>query len=76
MHRYLISLILGVCLGGASPAFAADSYSATIDAFKASPMSAKFFQSTYGYAVFPTIGKGGIGIGGAHGNGQVYRGKR
>ena len=31
-------------------------------------------DSAYGHAVFPTIGKGGIGIGGAHGKGGVYRG--
>ena len=31
-------------------------------------------DNAYGYAVFPTIGKGGIGIGGAHGKGGVYRG--
>jgi len=73
MVRYLILLMLGMCLGGASPAFAGDSYSATIDAFKASPVSNKFFDSAYGYAVFPTIGKGGVGVGGAHGKGQVYR---
>lgn len=73
MHRYLISMFLAVCLGSAAPAFAADSYSTTIEAFKASAVSAPFFQSAYGYAVFPTIGKGGVGIGGAHGTGQVYR---
>lgn len=73
MYRYLISLSLAVLLVGASPAFAGDSYSATIEAFKASPVAAKFFESAYGYAVFPTIGKGGVGIGGAHGKGQVYR---
>ena len=33
-----------------------------------------FFKNAYGYAVFPTIGKGGVGIGGAFGKGQVYRG--
>jgi lipid-binding SYLF domain-containing protein len=32
-----------------------------------------FFENAYGYAVFPTVGKGGIGIGGAYGKGQVYR---
>ena len=31
-------------------------------------------DNAYGYAVFPTIGKSGIGIGGAHGKGGVYRG--
>jgi len=39
-----------------------------------SDVVAKFHKSAYGYAVFPTIGKGGIGIGGAHGTGGVYRG--
>jgi lipid-binding SYLF domain-containing protein len=33
-----------------------------------------WFSSSYAYAVFPNVGKGGIGIGGAHGNGIVYRG--
>ncbi len=28
----------------------------------------------HGYAVFPNIGKGGIGIGGAYGKGRVYQG--
>lgn len=32
-----------------------------------------FFKSSYAYAVFPTVGKAGIGIGGAYGKGAVYR---
>ena len=35
---------------------------------------AGWFSSSYAYAVFPNVGKGGIGIGGAHGNGIVYLG--
>ncbi len=31
-----------------------------------------WFREAYGYAVFPSVGKGGIGIGGAHGKGLVY----
>jgi lipid-binding SYLF domain-containing protein len=31
-----------------------------------------FFKKAYGYAIFPTVGKGGIGIGGAYGKGEVY----
>jgi len=31
-----------------------------------------WFRDAYGYAVFPSVGKGGIGIGGAHGKGLVY----
>ena len=30
------------------------------------------FESAYGYVVFPNIGKGAIGVGGASGNGIVY----
>ncbi|KXF79834.1 lipid-binding SYLF domain-containing protein [Enterovibrio coralii] len=31
-----------------------------------------FFKDAYGYAVFPSVGKGGFWIGGAYGNGVVY----
>ncbi len=34
----------------------------------------KYFSSAYGYAVFPSIGKGGLGVGGATGNGTLYKG--
>ena len=49
----------------------ADNYTETVDVFRTA-VSSEFFDKSYGYAVFPTIGKGGIGIGGAHGKGQVY----
>jgi lipid-binding SYLF domain-containing protein len=32
------------------------------------------FNNSYGYVIFPNVGKGGIGIGGAAGNGIVYEG--
>lgn len=35
---------------------------------------ANFFSSAYGYAIFPGIGKGGLGVGGAGGKGTVFRG--
>jgi lipid-binding SYLF domain-containing protein len=38
------------------------------------PGLANTFASAAGYAVFPTVGKGGIGIGGARGKGYVYEG--
>lgn len=34
----------------------------------------KWFNEAYGYAIFPTVGKGAIGIGGARGKGWVYQG--
>ena len=49
-------------------------YSATIAEFKKISVVAPFFESAHAYAVFPTVGKGGLGIGGSHGKGQVYQG--
>lgn len=34
----------------------------------------KIFNTAYGYAIFPGIGKGGLGVGGAGGKGTVYKG--
>jgi lipid-binding SYLF domain-containing protein len=63
-----------LAIGLALPAAAfADSYSNTVALFKQAGASAAFFRSSYGYAVFPTIGKGGFVVGGAHGKGRVYR---
>ena len=54
------------------PRAADDYYDDTIEVFKKAGQSGNFFAKSYGYAVFPTIGKGGFGVGGAHGNGRVY----
>jgi lipid-binding SYLF domain-containing protein len=56
-----------------SPAYA-DKFTDTIDIYKKSEAVQPFFKNAYGYAVFPTIGKAGIGIGGSYGTGQVYKG--
>ena len=46
----------------------------TIAAFKKKDPDIKtFFNSAYGYAVFPSVGKGGWVIGGAYGTGKVFR---
>ena len=47
---------------------------AIITAKDKDPSLAKWFEEAYGYAVFPKVGKGGIGIGGAHGKGLVIHG--
>lgn len=52
----------------------ADEYSEAMKSFRSAEQTAPFIKSAYGYVVFPTIGKGGIGIGGAHGSGRVYVG--
>jgi lipid-binding SYLF domain-containing protein len=45
----------------------------TVQVFRNAGQSADFFNRSFGYAVFPTIGRAGIGVGGARGNGCVYR---
>jgi lipid-binding SYLF domain-containing protein len=47
----------------------------TIKEFKEKdPGMSKFFSSAHGYAVFPGIGKGGLGVGGAGGKGTLFQG--
>lgn len=50
----------------------ASKYSDTIALFKNAGESASFFDKSYAYAVFPTIGEGALGVGGALGSGHVY----
>jgi lipid-binding SYLF domain-containing protein len=71
MHRMLTAAGLAVLMLAGSLVWA-DEYSDTVEVFKKAGESAKFFDSSYGYAVFPSIGKGGLGIGAAHGKGKVY----
>ena len=47
-------------------------YRETINLFKNAGESGDFFHHCYGYAVFPTIGKGAFVVGGAYGKGRVY----
>jgi lipid-binding SYLF domain-containing protein len=47
-------------------------YSDTVTLFKNAGQSSSYFTDSYGYAIFPTIGKGGFVVGAAHGNGRVY----
>ena len=64
-------LLIASMLLAAAPAFA-DKYDDTVKLFRNAGQSASFFGNCYGYALFPTIGKAGLGIGGAHGDGRVY----
>ena len=50
-----------------------DEYSDTKKIFINAGLS-NMFKTAYGYALFPTIGKGGFVIGGAYGKGRLYRG--
>ena len=74
IHRFFIMLITVMLTLALSNPAAADKFTDTIEIYKKDGAVQPFFKESYGYAVFPTIGKGGIGIGGAYGKGQVYRG--
>lgn len=65
-------LILFVAVYALSFQVVADEYQKSIQEFAKSERTSSFFNDAYGYAIFPNIGKGGIGIGGAYGEGQVY----
>jgi len=49
-----------------------DRYQDTVELFRNAGESAAYFDHCYGYAVFPTVGKGAWVVGGAHGSGRVY----
>lgn len=49
-----------------------DSQDAKASFLKQDDGMAKFFTSSYGYVIFPNVGKGGLGVGGAAGNGVAY----
>jgi len=72
MRRHLFAALAIAAAALTSLPAAADEYQDTIEVFRKAGESGKFFQTAYGYAVFPTIGKGGIGVGGAYGKGRVY----
>jgi lipid-binding SYLF domain-containing protein len=70
----VLSVLLVFGFVGAVSAADAPDYAGTIAVFKGDPALAKFFENSYGYAVFPTIAKAGFVVGGSYGEGQVHRG--
>jgi lipid-binding SYLF domain-containing protein len=69
-----LALLLGLALSG--PAFARDPVveaRQTLALFtKTDPGIRKFIESSVGYAVFPSIVKGGLAVGGARGEGVLF----
>ena len=55
-----------------SSSLAADKNEVAIQAFRDAG-AGSYIDASYGYAVFPSIGKAGLLVGGAHGKGAVYR---
>ena len=59
-----------------SDALQLDVAKAIVQVQKDDPGIKKFFDGSAGYAVFPTVGKGAIGVGGAYGKGLVIVGDK
>ena len=78
--RAALTVALAVAALSVAPLARADdradeqrSVSLVIAKFKEShPGLASAFEDAYGYAVFPPVGKGGMGLGAARGKGYVY----
>lgn len=74
---FLISLVFSFTgnaqVGGWNPALEKESKEALDKMLAESPKLESFKNKAYGYAVFPKITKAGLGIGGAAGNGIVYK---
>jgi len=73
MQRVLkITLLFSLLLMG-GPAAWANAYSDAIGVFRNAGESGRYFETAYGYAIFPAIGKGGLfWVGGAYGEGKVF----
>src|SRR3954467_4618603 len=54
-----------------------DDVQATLNQFtREDPGFRQFLDKGVGYVIFPSVGKGGLGVGGAYGHGEVYQGGR
>ncbi len=75
LGRILLT-VATVILFAASVAMAGGRDQEAVSLFKRAGSSASYFSNSYGYVIFPAIGKAGFGVGAARGHGQVYeRGK-
>jgi len=74
LRTYVICLLLALPFGSAMADDDEAKYSSTINVFQQAGRSSTFFNKSYGYAVFPTIGKAGYIVGGAYGKGRVFAG--
>lgn len=75
MKIILRMVLLSLLLGGFVTNLWADEFDDTRQMFADAGIGS-MFDSAYGYALFPTIGKAGFVVGGALGKGKVYEQKK
>jgi lipid-binding SYLF domain-containing protein len=72
MSQRILSLgVLLVALLGTAQV-RADVYSDAAELFRNTESANPFFPRSYGYAIFPTVGKGGFILAGGYGRGRVF----
>ncbi len=77
MKRSIIALLGAILfspfvISAQSNRIVQDGKTAKAEFVKADANMEKLFSSSYGYAIFPNVGKGGVVVGGAAGAGAVY----
>jgi lipid-binding SYLF domain-containing protein len=72
LAAWLILATLIPCKSKAAEDLKAESQEAITNFIKADSSLKKLFDGAAGYAVFPSVAKGGLVVGGAHGKGIVY----
>jgi lipid-binding SYLF domain-containing protein len=65
---------LGLFMVSAQAAPDAEDYADTVALFQHAGQSSAYFQNSYAYAIFPTVGEGAFVVGGAGGKGGVFMG--
>lgn len=70
-RKWILALLL---VGASGPGLAqqVEDFSAAIEMFRQVPEVGPYFDSAYGFAVWDSIARGGLGVGAATGRGQVY----
>ncbi len=70
---FMLSLTMSAQIGGWNPELENEAQEALQAMIKKTPKLQSFCDKSYGYAVFPKVTKAAVTIGGAIGNGVVYK---
>jgi len=69
---FFTSILVNAQTSSKDKKLAADASEAKQDFINTDGLMSSLFSNAYGYVIFPNVGKGAIGVGGAAGNGIVY----
>jgi len=73
MAAGLLPTLTGAQVPAAEKKLDVDCHTARIAFIAKDPVMKEIFDHAYAHVIFPNVGKGGLIVGGAHGNGILYR---